>query len=128
MPLKSGSSGYTTNDDPVRPKFSTLDDQETEVDEVGEICVRPRVPFAVFNGYYNEPHKSLETFRNMWHHSATSAAGTPTAKSSSSTARSDSAATQRAATRPRLRSKHIARQFLGPKRGGGRRPTPDVQS
>jgi len=43
-------------------------DREVAVGEVGEFCVRPREPFAIFNGYYGEPQRTVETFRNLWHH------------------------------------------------------------
>ena len=67
-PLKPGSSGYVRDDDPVETRLLDDDDNEVAVDEVGEICVRPRVPFAIFNGYHNEPDKTLEAFRNLWYH------------------------------------------------------------
>lgn len=69
MPLKVGSCGYTVDDDLVETKLLDDDDQEVGVDEVGEICVRPRYPYSVFNGYLGQPLETLETFRNLWHHS-----------------------------------------------------------
>jgi crotonobetaine/carnitine-CoA ligase len=48
-----------------------LDEFDREVPDaaIGEFCVRPREPFTVFNGYHGIPHTTLQTFRNMWHHS-----------------------------------------------------------
>lgn len=67
-PLKPGSSGYVRDDDPVETRLLDVDDNEVAEGEVGEICVRPRVPFVIFNGYYNEPEKTTEAFRNLWYH------------------------------------------------------------
>lgn len=36
--------------------------------EIGQLAVRPTVPFAMFNGYYNRPEKTLEEVRNLWFH------------------------------------------------------------
>jgi crotonobetaine/carnitine-CoA ligase len=36
--------------------------------QVGEILVRPRVPFGFMAGYYNAPHKTVEAWRNLWFH------------------------------------------------------------
>ncbi|MGV0160722.1 AMP-binding protein [Mycobacterium colombiense] len=67
--LKVGSSGYTVDDDLVETRLLDDNDEEVGVDEVGEICVRPRVPYTVFTGYLGQPEETLKTFRNMWHHS-----------------------------------------------------------
>lgn len=67
--LKVGSSGYTVDDDLVETKLLDDNDEEVGIDEVGEICVRPRVAYSLFSGYLGQPEESLKTFRNMWHHS-----------------------------------------------------------
>lgn len=69
MPLKIGSCGYTVDDDLVETKLLDDNDDEVGVDEVGEICVRPRYPYTIFNGYLGQPKETLTTFRNLWHHS-----------------------------------------------------------
>lgn len=48
-----------------------LDDNDNEVPvgETGEICVRPLQPDILFSGYYGAPEVTLETWRNLWHHS-----------------------------------------------------------
>jgi carnitine-CoA ligase len=35
----------------------------------GEMTVRPRVPYTVMTEYLGKPDKSLESHRNLWHHS-----------------------------------------------------------
>lgn len=61
-----GTAGRPNPDFDVR----LLDDEDEEVplDEVGEICVRPRRPFAMFSGYHNDPAGTAEAFRNLWFH------------------------------------------------------------
>lgn len=36
--------------------------------EVGEIVVRPKVPFGFMAGYLNVPEKTVEAWRNLWFH------------------------------------------------------------
>jgi crotonobetaine/carnitine-CoA ligase len=36
--------------------------------EVGEIVLRPRVPGAMFSGYWNDAERTVEAWRNLWHH------------------------------------------------------------
>jgi carnitine-CoA ligase len=67
--LKDGSSGYTLEDDLVETKLLDDNDDEVGIDAVGEICVRPRIPYSLFTGYLGQPEETLRTFRNMWHHS-----------------------------------------------------------
>jgi len=47
-----------------------LDDRGVEVaaGEVGEICLRPRSPDVMFNGYFRNPAASCAMARNFWHH------------------------------------------------------------
>ena len=66
--LKPGSCGYVLADDPVETVLLDDEDRPVATGEVGEICVRPREPFAVFSGYFNQPEETLATFKNMWHH------------------------------------------------------------
>jgi crotonobetaine/carnitine-CoA ligase len=44
------------------------DDLEVPVGEIGEIVIRPLVPYAMFQGYWRKPEATLEAFRNLWHH------------------------------------------------------------
>lgn len=43
-------------------------DVEVPVGEVGEIVVRPREKFTMFGGYWNRGEATVETWRNLWHH------------------------------------------------------------
>jgi crotonobetaine/carnitine-CoA ligase len=36
--------------------------------EVGEICIRPREPFAMFDGYWDQPEATLAAFNGLWYH------------------------------------------------------------
>jgi crotonobetaine/carnitine-CoA ligase len=47
-----------------------LDDKLQEVPdgEVGEICIRPREQFAMFDGYWGQPEATLDSFRGLWYH------------------------------------------------------------
>jgi crotonobetaine/carnitine-CoA ligase len=67
--LKVGSLGYTRDTDIVETKLLDDDDNEVALGEVGEFCIRPRKPFTLFSGYYGTPEATVETFRNLWHHS-----------------------------------------------------------
>ena len=48
-----------------------LDDLDREVPPgtPGEICIRPKVPFSVFSGYYNFDNATVKAWRNLWFHS-----------------------------------------------------------
>jgi crotonobetaine/carnitine-CoA ligase len=47
-----------------------LDDDDLPVPPgmVGEICVRPRRPLAMFSGYWGKPEATVEAFRSVWYH------------------------------------------------------------
>jgi crotonobetaine/carnitine-CoA ligase len=47
-----------------------LDDDDFEVarGEVGEFCVRPTEPYAIFNGYFNDDTATVRAWRNLWYH------------------------------------------------------------
>jgi carnitine-CoA ligase len=34
----------------------------------GEICLRPKAPHAMFDGYFQQPEATLEAFRGLWYH------------------------------------------------------------
>ncbi len=36
--------------------------------ETGEILLRPKQPYTFMLGYYNNPERTIETFRNLWLH------------------------------------------------------------
>lgn len=66
--LKPGSCGYVRDGDPVQTSVLDNDDRPVPVGEVGEICVRPNEPFALYSGYFNQPEETITAWRNMWHH------------------------------------------------------------
>lgn len=43
-------------------------DEEVATGELGELTVRPKLPFTTCAGYYAMPDKSMEAFRNLWFH------------------------------------------------------------
>lgn len=43
-------------------------DREVSPDEIGEIVLRPKIPRAMFSGYFNNPTATVHSFRNLWHH------------------------------------------------------------
>lgn len=47
-----------------------VDDEDNEVPlgEAGEIAVRPKVPNAMYSGYWNKPDVTTATWSNLWHH------------------------------------------------------------
>jgi len=51
-------------------EIQIIDEHEYPVgpNEVGEIAVRGRFPYAMCTGYYNLPEKTIETFRNFFFH------------------------------------------------------------
>jgi carnitine-CoA ligase len=66
--LKPGSCGYVRDGDPVQTTLLDDDDQPVLLGEVGEICVRPNEPFAMYSGYFNQPEETIKAWRNLWHH------------------------------------------------------------
>lgn len=43
-------------------------DEEVPVGAIGELVVRPRIPWIVSMGYFNMPDKTAEAWRNLWFH------------------------------------------------------------
>ena len=43
-------------------------DNRLPPDRPDEIVVRPREPYAIFQGYWGRPEETLESFRNLWFH------------------------------------------------------------
>jgi crotonobetaine/carnitine-CoA ligase len=44
------------------------DDLEVPTGDVGEIVVRAKVPNALYLGYWRKPEATIESWRNLWHH------------------------------------------------------------
>lgn len=43
-------------------------DESLPAGQMGEIQVRPKVPFGFMAGYFNAPDKTVESWRNLWFH------------------------------------------------------------
>jgi crotonobetaine/carnitine-CoA ligase len=56
-----------------------LDDDMNEVPdgEVGELCVRPRERWTMFDGYWDRPEATLNAFRGLWYHTGDAAKKLP---------------------------------------------------
>jgi len=65
---RPGAAGIINS---VELEVALLDDDDAPVavGESGEICCRPRIPDAMFAGYWNRADDSLAVFRNLWFHS-----------------------------------------------------------
>jgi crotonobetaine/carnitine-CoA ligase len=66
-PLVPGSSGRPVDDFEV-----VIGDPDTDLQlppgTVGEILIRPRVPFGFMRGYWRRPDVTVEAWRNLWFH------------------------------------------------------------
>jgi len=51
-------------------EVALLDDEGNVLDgeTTGEICLRPKAPHAMFEGYFASPTATLEAFRGLWYH------------------------------------------------------------
>lgn len=43
-------------------------DHDQETGKVGEIVLRPRLPFTFMSGYHNDPQRTVECWSNLWLH------------------------------------------------------------
>jgi len=51
-------------------QIQASDGTEVGPGEIGEICIRPRDPFTMFQGYHNDPERARMAVRNLWYHSS----------------------------------------------------------
>jgi crotonobetaine/carnitine-CoA ligase len=67
-----GSAGNPASVGRPSPAFDVRlvddDDNEVPAGDVGEFVVRPRVPHALYEGYWRKPEETLRAWRNLWHH------------------------------------------------------------
>jgi crotonobetaine/carnitine-CoA ligase len=51
-------------------EVALLDDEGRPVTEgtAGEICLRPREPYAMFDGYFERPEATVDAYRGLWYH------------------------------------------------------------
>jgi crotonobetaine/carnitine-CoA ligase len=64
--LPDGSCGRLNDTFDVR--IVDENDQEVSPNTAGEIIVRPKRPFVMFSGYWNNPAATISVWRNLWHH------------------------------------------------------------
>ncbi|WP_354698535.1 Crotonobetaine/carnitine--CoA ligase [Paraconexibacter sp. AEG42_29] len=52
-------------------EVALLDDDGQRVadGQIGEICLRPREPHAMFDGYWKQPQATVGAFEHLWYHS-----------------------------------------------------------
>jgi crotonobetaine/carnitine-CoA ligase len=62
------SSAGTVSDELYEVRVVDPEDEPLPPGEVGEVVVRPRLPWIVAQGYFGDPIRSLETVRNLWYH------------------------------------------------------------
>jgi len=65
-PWKAGTSGRARPG--VQLSVQDADGRELPAGEVGELCVRPTLPHAIFHGYLGMPEETLRRFRDLWYH------------------------------------------------------------
>jgi crotonobetaine/carnitine-CoA ligase len=63
---KIGSSGKVHED--WEAKLVDEYDQDMPIGEVGELVVRPKLPFIMMLGYLNQPESTVKAFKNLWFH------------------------------------------------------------
>jgi crotonobetaine/carnitine-CoA ligase len=75
VPVTVGAVGTTTKPGScgtalphLQMKILDERDREQAPGVPGEICVRPRVPHTMFEGYYKNAEATIEVWRNLWHH------------------------------------------------------------
>ena len=71
FPRKIGTMGPPCRQ--VEVAIVDENDNPLPAGEVGEAVWRPREPFAIFQGYWNQPKATLEATRNLWFHSGDAA-------------------------------------------------------
>jgi crotonobetaine/carnitine-CoA ligase len=65
-PRARASGGFPVPD--VEVRVVDEDDVPLPPGQVGEIVARPRRAGIMFDGYWNNPEATLDTWRNLWHH------------------------------------------------------------
>lgn len=68
-PLLPGMAGHVQDDFFEVCIVNTQTDAPLPQGEIGEIVVRPKVPFCFNQGYYRMPEVTIEAWRNLWFHS-----------------------------------------------------------
>lgn len=68
VPRPAGAAGLEVSDWFEVRLVDPATDVEVPTGEVGELVVRPRVPWTICSGYYGMPEKSFDALRNGWFH------------------------------------------------------------
>ncbi len=63
-----GAAGWVHGDHFEVAIASPDDDRLLPQGQIGEILVRPKIPFGFMAGYHNAPEKTVEAWRNLWFH------------------------------------------------------------
>ena len=67
-PLLQGMAGHVMDDYFEIRIVDAATDAPMDSGEIGEIVVRPKVPFCFNQGYYRMPERTVEAWRNLWFH------------------------------------------------------------
>lgn len=70
-PRKLGTAGGLQKH--VELAIVDQNDEPVPQGEVGEAVWRPRFPYAIFQGYWNQPQATVDAWRNLWFHSGDAA-------------------------------------------------------
>jgi crotonobetaine/carnitine-CoA ligase len=65
-PRARASGGFPLPD--VEVRVVDEDDVPVPAGQIGEIVARPKRAGIMFDGYWNNPEATLDTWRNLWHH------------------------------------------------------------
>jgi crotonobetaine/carnitine-CoA ligase len=75
VPVTAGAVGSITRPGSAGTAMPHLDVKILDENDVeqppgvpGEICVRPKEPHTMYEGYLNNPQATVEVSRNLWHH------------------------------------------------------------
>ncbi len=52
----------------IELKILDENDRQVKPGVVGEFAVRPREPYSIFNGYFDNSEETIKSFRNLWYH------------------------------------------------------------
>jgi crotonobetaine/carnitine-CoA ligase len=68
VPRPKGAAGLGVTDWYDIQLIDPETDEEVPVGEVGELVVRPKVPWTICSGYFGMPERTAEALRNCWFH------------------------------------------------------------
>jgi crotonobetaine/carnitine-CoA ligase len=71
-PLRLGSCGKNDQERFDVRIVDPVTDDDRAPGEIGEIVVRPKIPWILMQGYMGIPDQTVETWRNLWFHSGDS--------------------------------------------------------